>query len=71
MILSLMTLNVFANPGNFIGDFASYNLFDALVAKANCFAVLYNQRKSKNYFNAAITTYDSAFALIRLYKKIY
>src|SRR5207237_1239992 len=35
--------NVFANPGNFIGDFANYNLFDALIAKATCFALLYTE----------------------------
>jgi len=61
--------NVFANPGNFIGDFASYNLFDALTAKAACFTVLYHQKKETNYFKAAISTFDSAFALADYIKK--
>ncbi|TKK71891.1 CHAT domain-containing protein [Ilyomonas limi] len=61
--------NVFANPGNFIGDFASYNLFNVLTAKAACFATLYNQAKDTKYFKAAVSTYDSAFALSDYIKK--
>lgn len=61
--------SVFANPGNFIGDFASYNLFDALVAKAGCFVQLYKQKQTQQYFNAAKSTYDSAFALSDYIKK--
>ncbi len=61
--------NVYHNPGNFAGDFADYNLFDVLIAKANSFKTLYNQRKKGNYFQAAVTTYDSAFALSDYIKK--
>lgn len=61
--------NVFINPGNFIGEFASYNLFDALEAKANCFAILYAEQKDMNYYTAALSTYDSAFALADYIKK--
>jgi len=61
--------NVFVNPGNFIGEFASYSLFDALDAKANCFSILYTQQKDTNYFAAALNTYDSAFALADYIKK--
>ncbi len=61
--------NVYNNPGNFAGDFADYNLFDVLIAKANSFTTLYNQQKKGNYFKAAITTYDSAFALSDYIKK--
>lgn len=61
--------NVFVNPGNFIGDFASYNLFDVLVAKAGCFAHLYKQKQTEQYFSAAKSTYDSAFALSDYIKK--
>ncbi|CAN5816456.1 hypothetical protein BH10BAC2_BH10BAC2_26630 [soil metagenome] len=61
--------NVFKNPGNFIGDFASYNLFDALVAKAGCFVHFYKQKQTEQYFNAAKSTYDSAFALSDYIKK--
>jgi hypothetical protein len=38
--------DIFTNPGNFIGDFASYNLFDALAAKAKCFSALYSTEKN-------------------------
>ncbi len=34
-----------------------------MAAKANCFAILYDQQKEKKYFTAAISTYDSAFVL--------
>jgi len=61
--------NVFINPGNFIGEFASYSLFDALEAKANCFVILYDQQKDLNYYTAALSTYDSAFALADYIKK--
>lgn len=61
--------SVYANPGNFIGDFANYNLFDALTAKADCFATLYSQEKNEQYFTAAKSTYDSAFALADYIKK--
>ena len=54
--------NVFINPGNFIGEFASYSLFDALEAKANCFALLYAQQKDVNYYKAALSTYDLSAA---------
>ncbi len=61
--------NVLANPGNFIGDFASYTLFDALAAKAACFAALYNGTKTRQYYKAALNTYDSAFVLADYIKK--
>lgn len=62
-------VDVFTNPGNFIGDFASYDLFDALTAKAKCFTFLYDQQKKQQYFVAAKATYDSAFALADYIKK--
>ncbi|MBV9961857.1 MAG: CHAT domain-containing protein, partial [Parafilimonas sp.] len=61
--------DVYKNPGNFIGDFASYNLFDVLIAKAKCFETGYRQNGNEEYFNAAVTTYDSAFALSDYIKK--
>jgi len=61
--------NVYVNPGNFIGDFASYNLFDALIAKANCFALLNRQTNDTKFFKAAQSTYDSAFVLADYIKK--
>ncbi len=61
--------DVYQNPGNFVGDFASYNLFDALTAKANCFAIIYKRNKEDRTLKAAITTYDSAFALADYIKK--
>lgn len=59
--------SVFSNPGNFIGDFASYNLFDALTAKATTLSAL--AKNDRKYFDAAISTYDSAFVLADYIKK--
>lgn len=59
--------NIFSNPGNFIGDFASYNLFDALTAKAKILSVL--AVNDRTYFGAAVSTYDSAFVLADYIKK--
>ncbi len=61
--------NVFHNPGNFVGDFASYNLFDALTAKAACLTALYKVEKKEDLFLAATQTYDSAFVLSDYIKK--
>ena len=61
--------DIFTNPGNFIGDFASYNLFDALAAKAKCFSALYSTEKNSKYFDAAVATYDSSFVLADYIKK--
>lgn len=61
--------NVYHNPGNFAGDFADYSLFDVLIAKANSFVTLYNQQKKRVHFGAAVTTFDSAFALTDYIKK--
>ncbi len=61
--------NIFVNPGNFIGEFASYDLFGALAAKANCLSAVFNKGKYNKYFQAAKSTYDSAFALSDYIKK--
>lgn len=67
--LNFNNTNTFSNPGNFIGEFTSYNLFDALIAKANCFTVLFHANKSLEYLNGALDTYDSAFVLSDYIKK--
>lgn len=61
--------NIYANPENFAGGFASYNLFEALTAKAKCFALLYSEEKSSTHFNAAKNTFDKAFLLADYIKK--
>lgn len=61
--------NVFANPGNFTGDFASYGLFEALLAKANGFATLFQNDKKGETLKAAVNTFDTAFALADYIKK--
>ncbi|NNV57463.1 CHAT domain-containing protein [Limnovirga soli] len=61
--------SVYANPASYIGDFASYDLFEALIAKANCFAQLYQLHHSGKYAEAAIQTFQSAFNLADYIKK--
>jgi len=61
--------DVSKNPSNFIGDFAGYNLFDVLAAKANCLTLLYHQQNKEQHLIAAINTYDAAFMLSDYIKK--
>lgn len=55
--------NVYSNPLQFTGEFASYDLFEALLAKANCFAAWYLQQPSAALFKGALDTYNAAFNL--------
>ena len=61
--------NIYSNPSNFVGDFASYDLFEALLAKAGCFALLYGADHKQENFVAAKETYESSFALADYIKK--
>ncbi|MGN6615668.1 MAG: CHAT domain-containing protein [Ilyomonas sp.] len=62
--------DVFHNPDDFIGDFASYELFKALAAKANCLRILFEKNNNKpNIFQGAISAYTSAFALADYIKR--
>lgn len=61
--------DIYTNPQNFIGDFASYDLFKALLAKAECFKTLYESEHSETYFKGARITYQSAFDLADYIKK--
>ncbi|MEP7320221.1 MAG: tetratricopeptide repeat protein, partial [Panacibacter sp.] len=61
--------NIFSNPTNFIGDFASYDLFEALLAKAGCFALLYEADHKEENFTAAKKTYETSFVLADYIKK--
>ena len=53
----------YKNPTQFNGLHSSFNLFNALVAKAQAFAQLYQQQKTPKTLIAALATYKSAFLL--------
>lgn len=55
----------YKNPLQFNGLHASFNLFSALIAKAQAFAGLYRQHKMAKELVAALATYKSAFALAK------
>lgn len=62
--------DVYHNPEDFIGDFASYELFKALIAKANCFSILFEKDNNKTeFFSGAVAAYTSAFALADYIKR--
>jgi Uncharacterized protein conserved in bacteria len=63
--------NIYANPGNFIGSFTSYKLFDALYSKATTFEKLYKVKKQESWLQAASATYTSVISLLRYIEKSY
>lgn len=63
--------DVYSNPTNFIGNFASYRLFDALFKKAATFERLYQVQKQEKYLQAARAVYNSVISLLRYIEKSY
>lgn len=53
----------YKNPSQFNGLHSSFNLFNALIAKAQAFVRLYQQQKTATTLIAALATYKSAFVL--------
>ncbi|HVU83515.1 MAG TPA: CHAT domain-containing protein, partial [Puia sp.] len=64
--------DIYHNPTSFLGTFAYYRLFDALLKKAEVFMLLYKTSPDKGiYLEAAYDTYQSALALLRFIEKSY
>ena len=55
----------YKNPLQFNGMHSSFNLFNALISKAQAFVHLYQQQKTPKAMIAALAAYKSAFALSR------
>jgi CHAT domain-containing protein len=55
--------DIYSNPRTFAGIFSSFNLFDALLAKASAFEQLYHSTKKVKDLATALETYESAFTL--------
>ncbi|HVW59147.1 MAG TPA: CHAT domain-containing tetratricopeptide repeat protein [Puia sp.] len=64
--------DIYRNPTSFLGTFAYYRLFDALLKKAEVFMLLYKTSPDKgSYLEAAYDTYQSALSLLRFIEKSY
>jgi len=61
--------DIFANPANFTGTFASYRLFDALFKKATLFEELYKIQPREQYLVAAYAAYKTSLSILRYIEK--
>lgn len=61
--LSFHETDVYQNPVNYVQGFGSYDLFESLTAKAECWRAMHEQSGDEQYRQAAIETYRSAFRL--------
>jgi CHAT domain-containing protein len=61
--------DIYANPANFMGTFASYRLFDALFRKATLFEGLYRMQPKEQYLVAAYAAYKSSLSILRYIEK--
>ena len=63
--------DIFSNPSNFTGTFASYRLFDALFKKAVVFERLFKAQPKPEYLAAAYEAYKSALSILRYIERNY
>ncbi len=57
--------NIFENPTNFVSNINNALLLKTLLAKGDCFREMYYKKnKSRAYFNASVSSYESTFQLI-------
>ena len=63
--------DIFSNPSNFTGTFASYRLFDALFKKAVAFERLYRTEPKGEYLMASYEAYKAALSLLRYIERSY
>ena len=61
--------DIYANPANFTGTFASYRLFGALFKKATLFEELYKTQPKEQYLVAAYAAYKTALSILRYIEK--
>jgi CHAT domain-containing protein len=63
--------DIFANPANFTGSFASYRLFDALFKKAQLLMQLYRSQPRDQWLLAAYNAYRASLSILRYIEKSY
>ena len=63
--------DIFSNPSNFTGSFASYRLFDALLKKAILFERLYRTQPKEEYLLASYEAYKTTLSILRYIEKSY
>lgn len=56
-------ISIYSNPSDFSGTLSSFNLYDAILKKADCFETLYKEENTVDNLKAAMETYMSAFEL--------
>ncbi len=61
--------DIYANPANFTGTFASYRLFDALFRKATLFEELYRIQPKEQYLVAAYAAFKTTLSILRYIEK--
>ena len=64
-------VDIYANPSNFTGSFASYRLFDALFKKAALFERLYKMQPEEKYLAASYEAYKTTLSILRYIEKSY
>lgn len=52
--------SAYSNPGSFSGTLSSFNLFNAIIKKGDCFEKLYNQFNKPEYLRASVNAYNAA-----------
>ena len=63
--------DIFSNPSNFTGTFATYRLFDALFKKASYFHQLYNMQPKEEWLVGSYEAYQASLSLLRYIEKSY
>ncbi|MBX2922332.1 MAG: CHAT domain-containing protein [Chitinophagaceae bacterium] len=63
MMYDYSDTSIYSNPSGFSGTTSSFNLFNALIKKADCFEKLYRVDKEIQYLRASFDAYQSAIQL--------
>ncbi len=63
--------DIFANPANFTGSFASYRLFDAVFKKAKVLDQLYRSDPREHWLELAYDAYRASLSILRYIEKSY
>ncbi|MBX3256302.1 MAG: CHAT domain-containing protein [Chitinophagaceae bacterium] len=63
MMYDYADTSIYSNPADFSGATSSFNLFNALIKKGDCFEKLYRRDKAVRYLEASLDAYQSAIQL--------
>ena len=71
MIFTFNDTSIFSNPSDYSGVFAVIELYETLLAKANAFQSLYQEKNKIDYLEAALQTFHSLYQLTDYVEKTY